>query len=74
MLGTVVGADSADPTYECTPANIAPIAGKVCSLRFDGTNDRVVVIDDGTDPLLNPSGSITIALWFKTQIRMEECS
>ena len=60
ILGTVIGADSADPTYECAPANIAPIDSNICSLRFDGNNDRVVIIDDGSDPLLNPSGSITI--------------
>src|SRR6266700_5575027 len=65
-LGTVIGADSADPTYQCAPADIAPIAGNQCSLSFDGNNDRVVVTDNGTDPGLNPSGCIAIALWFKT--------
>ena len=42
------------------------VAGDPYRLEYDGTNDQRVTIPAGSIPELNPTGSHSVAVWFKT--------
>ena len=60
-LGTAVGGDAADPSFETAAADKAPLSPNAAALDFDGTNDFVDVPNGATVKTLS---QVTVSVWF----------